>query len=135
VDAFDADVLIFAAAPDDRRGRLVRALFAGRAADESAGIGSTMLVPEVLTKPLRNGEAGAVTELTWLLGRLELLPVDTVVAQHAVALGAAYKLRAADSVHLATAVLAGADRFITNNRKDFPKSIVEIDVTYPDELT
>jgi hypothetical protein len=29
---------------------------------------------------------------------------------------------------------AGADRFLTNNRSDFPKSITEIDVTYPDEL-
>ncbi len=39
-----------------------------------------------------------------------------------------------DAVHLATAVGAGADRFLTNNRSDFPKSIAEIDITYPDEL-
>jgi len=37
-------------------------------------------------------------------------------------------------VHLATAVNVGADRFITNNRRDFPKSIAEIDVTYPADL-
>jgi hypothetical protein len=35
---------------------------------------------------------------------------------------------------LATAVKVGADRFLTNNTSDFPKSISEIDVTYPDEL-
>jgi len=40
-------------------------------------------------------------------------------------------LRAADAVHLSTAVIANADRFITNNTKDFPVSIAEIDVTYP----
>lgn len=45
-----------------------------------------------------------------------------------------YGLRAADSVHLATAIAAGADRFLTNNRTDFPKSIREIDVIYPDDL-
>lgn len=29
---------------------------------------------------------------------------------------------------------AGADRFITNNRRDFRKEIAEVDITYPDEL-
>jgi hypothetical protein len=31
-------------------------------------------------------------------------------------------------------VVAGAGRFITNNRKDFAASITEIDVVYPDSL-
>jgi predicted nucleic acid-binding protein len=54
--------------------------------------------------------------------------------QLATALGAAYGLRVADAVRLAAAVGAGADRFVTSNRSDFPKSITEIDVVYPDEL-
>jgi hypothetical protein len=37
----------------------------------------------------------------------------------AATLGAAHGLRATDAVHLATAVSAGADRFITNNSSDF----------------
>jgi hypothetical protein len=37
-------------------------------------------------------------------------------------------------VHLATAVNVGADRFLTNNRRDFPQSIAELKVTYPDLL-
>jgi hypothetical protein len=37
-------------------------------------------------------------------------------------------------VHLATAVAAGADRFITNNTSDFKKSITEVDVVFPEEL-
>jgi predicted nucleic acid-binding protein len=60
--------------------------------------------------------------------------VDEALAELATALGAAHGLRAADAVHLATAVAAGADRFITNNSSDFTKAIIEIDVTYPDEL-
>ena len=56
------------------------------------------------------------------------------IARAATVLAAAYRLRATDAVHLATAVNAGADRFITNNRKDFPRSITEIDITYPDDL-
>jgi len=60
--------------------------------------------------------------------------VDHSTAELAAALGASYRLRAADAVHLATAVDAGANRFVTNNPKDFAHSIAEIDITYPDDL-
>jgi predicted nucleic acid-binding protein len=49
-------------------------------------------------------------------------------------LGARYRLRAADAVHLATAVHYGADRFLTNNQRDFPTTIREVAVTYPGTL-
>jgi hypothetical protein len=69
--------------------------------------------------------------LTFILSRLELHPVDRSVASLAAVLGARYRLRAADAVHLATAVTTGADRFIANNRRDFDREhVVEIDVTY-----
>lgn len=107
MDAFDADVLIYAAVPEHDLGRPVRALFpAGpvEGSGEVAGIGSVLLLP------------------------------DESTAELATALGASYGLRAADAVHLATAVGAGADRFLTNNRTNFTKSITEIDITYPEDL-
>jgi hypothetical protein len=85
-------------------------------------------------RPLRRQAGDEVDALAALLGRLEQLPVDHATAELAAVLGACYRLRAADAVHLATGVLAGANRFITNNRKDFPGDICEIAVTYPDEL-
>jgi predicted nucleic acid-binding protein len=138
VDAFDADVLIYAAVPGHQLGRRVRALFPGEATATSgavAGIGSVLLIPELLTKPMRDGAENEVAALAALLARLDLRPVDEALAELATALGAAHGLRAADAVHLATAVAAGADRFITNNSSDFTKAIVEIDITYPDELS
>jgi predicted nucleic acid-binding protein len=64
-----------------------------------------------------------------------LRPVDRAVASLAAVLGARYRLRAADAIHLATAVALGADRFITHNRRDFDRGkIAEIDVTYLDML-
>ena len=99
-----------------------------------AGIGSVLLLPELLTKPLCEGAIDQLNELGALLARLDLRPVDGATAELATALGAADWLRAADAVHLATAVIAGADRFITNNSADFPKSIAEIDITYPADL-
>jgi predicted nucleic acid-binding protein len=137
MDAFDADVLIYAAVADHRLGMRVRALFPIQPIEPTAtvaGIGSVLLIPELLSKPLREGAVDELNELGALLGRLDLRPVDEATAELAAALGAAYRLRAADAVHLATAVNAGADRFITNNETDFPKSIGEIDITYPADL-
>jgi predicted nucleic acid-binding protein len=65
---------------------------------------------------------------------LDLRPVDRAVAAQAAVLAARYKLRATDATHLATAVSLGAQRFITNNKKDFDPSIKEIDITFPTDL-
>jgi predicted nucleic acid-binding protein len=141
VDAFDADVLIYAAVPGHPLGRRVLPLLPEPAqqgesdVDAAAmGIGSVLLLPELLSKPVRDGADDELLALAVLLGRLELRPVDEATAELAVPLGAAYRLRAADAVHLATAVLAGAERFVTNNRADFDCSIAEIDVTFPWDL-
>lgn len=137
MDAFDADVLIYAAVPGHELGRRVRWLFPVEPVGPSglvAGIGSVLLLPELLSKPLREDAHSELAELGALLSRLTLRPTDAATADLATAFGASYRLRAADAVHLATAVIAGADRFVTNNRADFPRSITEIDITYPDDL-
>jgi predicted nucleic acid-binding protein len=132
VDAFDADVLIFAATPDHPMNARVLALFPG--APTVAGIGSVLLLPELLSKPRRESDNTQLGALMKLLGQLDLRPVDEATAELAVALGASYRLKALDAVHLATAVAMSADRFLTNNHRDFPRTISEIEITYPDEL-
>lgn len=137
MDAFDADVLIYAAVPGHPLGRRVRRLLPDDpvgTTEPPAGIGSVLLLPEVLSKPLRDESDDELGILAALLARLDLRPVDEATAELATALGAAYRLRAADAVHLATAVGASADRFVTNNRRDFTISIDEIAVTFPEDL-
>jgi predicted nucleic acid-binding protein len=137
MDAFDADVLIYAAIPDHPLGRRVVALFSAepaKGAGGRVGVGSTLLLPELLSKPLRDEDAATVTTLSGFLARLDLRPVDQAIAARAAVLGAQYKLHAPDATHLATAIRMGAQRFITNNSKDFGKSIAEIDVVFPADL-
>lgn len=130
--AFDADVLIYAASPGHPLGAgVLREL----AAEDSTSVGSVLLLTEVLAKPMREGREDEVDALVSILGRLELRAADDAVGRLALTLSVAYGLRAADAVHLATAVDAGADRFITNNRKDFSTSIREIDIVFPDALS
>lgn len=132
MDCFDADVLIYAIIAEHPLGARVRTLFQDQ--DGPVGVGSTILLPELLSKPTRLGHSAQLTELRQLLMRLELRAVDRAVAEYAVELGAKYGLRAPDALHLATAVVVAADRFITNNRRDFGAQIAEVDVVYPDEL-
>jgi predicted nucleic acid-binding protein len=134
MDAFDADVLIYAAVPGHPLGRRVAALFDAAAGGGLAGTGSVLLLPEVLGKPLRDLAADEVRALAGLLARLDLRPVDRATAELATALCGRHRLRAADATHLATAVGLGADRFITNNRRDFPASISDVAITYPEDL-
>jgi predicted nucleic acid-binding protein len=136
VNAFDADVLIYAAVPGHPLGRRVLPMLPEASPETglSAGIGSVLLIPELLTKPSREEADEELRALAAILGRLELRPVDEATAELAVVLGASYRLHAADAVHLATAVGAGAGSFLTNNRRDFPRSITEIDIVYPDDL-
>ena len=129
MDAFDIDVLVYAATQHPLGDR-VRALV--RSADDP--VGSVLLLPDLLPKPMRSGSRTERDQLLGLLGRLTMPPCDLATAELAVRLAASHHLRAAEAVHLATAVQVGADRFITNNRRDFPQTIEEIDIVYPDQL-
>lgn len=133
IDAFDADCLIYAAATGHPLGVQVADLFS-RTLDGHR-VGSTVLIPELLSKPIREQRTDELRRIGFFLGRLDLRPVDQAVASLAATVSARYRLRAADAIHLATAIHHGADRFITNNRRDFDSQLVtEVDVVYPVDL-
>lgn len=134
MDCFDADALIYAAIPGHPFGQRVAGLFSRADSGARAGAGSVLLLPEVLSKPLRDGPPDEIRFLAGLLARLDLRPVDRATAELATALASRYRLRAADATHLATAVGLGADRFITTNQRDFPTAITEVRITHPADL-
>lgn len=131
--AFDADVLIYAVNPAEPLGDAVRSLRLHLPPDQLWG--SVLLLPELLAKPVREARHEEVEVLLDLLSGLSLLDVSQPLASLAAALAATYRLRAADAVHLASAVSCGADAFVTNNHKDFRAGdIQEITVLHPQDL-
>ena len=126
MDAFDADVIIFSTADDARGARIRDLLFAS-----TGRVGSNLLMFETLVKPLRTGGSHEVATLSEHLARIDLKPVDDDTIDVALGFGVKYSLKLADAIHLATAVLWGADRFHTNNRKDFGSHITEVEVVHP----
>jgi predicted nucleic acid-binding protein len=126
-DAFDSDVLIYAA-----NGLPLGAAVSGLLAALGDPIGSVLLLPETLSKPLRRADEVEEAAILGLLQHFDLKPVDWEIAKASATFGAKYGLRAADAIHLATAVVWGADRFHTNNRKDFGPHITEVEVVWPE---
>jgi predicted nucleic acid-binding protein len=132
--AFDADVLIYAAEIGHPLGEKVLAMLENPNL-EGLRIGSALLLPELLSKPIRLKLDLERDALLNILSSLDLIPLDAATAMLAAQLGAAYKLKAPDAIHLAIAVQAGADAFVTNNVRDFkPESILELRVIFPDDL-
>ena len=132
--AFDADVLIYAAAEGHPLGSHVARLFI-RNDSGYVGVGSVLLQTEVLIKPMRRDPHSQETlRLRRFLSHIDLYPVDQDTVTLALLLGVKYGLKTVDAIHLATGVLLGSDRFLTNNRRDFHKDIEEIDIVYPEDL-
>jgi predicted nucleic acid-binding protein len=132
--AFDADVLIYAAEVGHPLGKKVLEFLENPSLD-GFRVGSALLLPELLSKPIRLGLELERDVLLNILSFLDLIPLDTATAMLAAQFGAAYKLKAPDAIHLATAVQAGADVFVTNNARDFkPELILELRVVFPNDL-
>lgn len=96
---------------------------------------SVIALTEILMKPLQmNDQTSIKIYLDLLTNRhdLHLVPVTMVLAQKAAALRANYNLRTPDALHIASAIDANCDAFLTN---DFGlKRIKELQILILDEL-
>ncbi len=85
-------------------------------------ITSELTLLEVLVKPLREGNATLATlyREVLLTSRLSCIPVNREVLESAASLRASHRLKTADAIHAATALLSGVSIFLTND-SDFRK--------------
>ena len=96
---------------------------------------SAITLLEVLVKPLREGKMAVAKQYRDILTSapgIEILDVNTAVAETAARLRATYNLKTPDSIQAATALEAKADYFLTNDTK--LKVIAELVVITVDEL-
>ncbi len=100
-----------------------------------SGVCSTIVLLEILVRPLKLGRTDLAAQYEDILTSqtsLTIRPVDTLIAREAARLRASYQLRTPDAIHLATAHLAGASVFLTNDRR--LKQVRELTVVAVDEL-
>lgn len=99
------------------------------------GVSSTITLAEVLVQPLRaeNSElAKQYEEILTSSRNFRLQPVTTSIARLAANLRGRYALKMPDALHVATAIEAGCDAFLTNDAAI--KRVTEITVLILDEL-
>ena len=96
---------------------------------------SCLTLMEILVNPMQKGREDLVEEYKMLFEtfpNLTLIPLETSVAYTAAYFRAAYKLKPADSVQIASAAVTGADHFLTND-KDLVK-IKELNICHMDQI-
>jgi predicted nucleic acid-binding protein len=81
---------------------------------------SVLTLLEVLVKPLEASAIGIADDFRAAVSasaNLRVVDIDRAVAEQAAHIRAAYGWRTPDAIHLATAQLASADAFVTNDDK------------------
>lgn len=115
----DSGPLIYLSGPSTaRRKETVEAVFRAAKAGGVGLVASTLVWTEVLRGCLGSGDRGAAEAARRLLSdpagpRLETL--DVAVAEEAAALLASRRIELADAIHIATAIVAGAQAMLTND--------------------
>ena len=134
--ALDTMVFIYHEEAHPEWGPLARDLFVRGEEHALELVASTLVVTEVLTgyrkKQNQDAERTFLGFLKLLRGALQFVPVTLEVADRAASLRAAYGISTPDAVHIATALVAGADCYLTNDRK--LKRVKEISVVLMREL-
>jgi predicted nucleic acid-binding protein len=100
-----------------------------------AMVSSVITLTEVLPQPIRAGNAALEQEYRDILLHsmgYSLLPVTPQVAESAAELRARYNLRTPDALHVATALAAQCDAFLTNDAAI--RRVTELRVLLLDEL-
>lgn len=100
-----------------------------------SALGSTLLLTEVLTRPMEEGRGDLVLAYKSLIvgfPHFQLFPLDEDIAEKAAFFRSRYNLRTPDAIHVATAVVHGAGAIIGNDTKW--KLIKELDIIVLDEF-
>lgn len=98
-------------------------------------VSSVILLAELLPLPMRAGHVAIVRTYRNILfynDQFRLLPVSLEIAEVAADIRARYNLRTPDALHVATAIVAGCDAFLTNDAAI--QKVTELRVLVLDEL-
>jgi predicted nucleic acid-binding protein len=98
--------------------RAVNRLAALTAAGDRIAV-SDLVRLECRVKPVKDGNAAklAVYDAFFARPDIQLVPINSATFDRATLLRAAHNFKLGDSLHLAAAILAGCDRFLTNDAR------------------
>jgi len=134
--ALDTAPVIYYVEQHDRYFPLTYAFFERIARGELYAYSSVITLTETLTHPRRTGDTKTIGAFQTLLldsENLSLLDVNAAIADSAADLRARYNLRTPDAIQIATALAAGCEAFLTNDRD--LRRVQALSILVLDELT
>jgi predicted nucleic acid-binding protein len=120
VIGLDTSVFIYHLEAHPRYRPLTQEVLAGVQAGDWTAVTSTVTVMELTVRPWRLGQAAVAREYETLLAHfpnLRLAEVTRDVARRAAQLRGRYRVRPADALQVATALLLGATAWVTNRHR------------------
>lgn len=108
---------------------VLRNIFSSIDRGDYAFISSTITLLEVLVKPVKENRPDLVQKYTDLLTTskgIDIFDITIGVAKEAAKIRAKYNLKTPDAIQLATAIIFGADLFLTNDGRLKPVTEIEI---------
>lgn len=136
VIGLDTSVFIYHFEAHPRYLALTRVLLDAVQAGRQAAVTSTVTVMELTVRPWQLGRPAVAREYEVLLvhfPHLILADVTRDVARRAAQLRARYRIRPADALQVASALLHGATAFVTNDRQ-LARLAPELDVIVLDDV-
>ncbi len=116
----DTNIFIYAVEAVAEYAAAVDALFDLIEGDEIEAVTSELTLAEALAKPFEAGRPDIAQVYEAMLAPsswLAVLPVERAILIEAARLQAALTLRLPDAIHVATAVAAGCNAFLSNDRR------------------
>jgi len=116
---WDTNLFIYLHEDHPEFGPKVRRIYEALIARNDTLCTSVFTVGEVLTLPLRMKDDAAISAIrdSMLSGEVELLPFTLAMAQRYGQIRAVSSLKAADALHLATAIESRVSLFVTNDHQ------------------
>lgn len=114
----DTNIFIYAVEGYEPEQDFLGELFAAFGRGSLAAVTSEFTLAEILVKPIELGRKDVAALYTGLLqpsDHLAVVPVERPILIEAARQRAALRLRMPDAIHVATAVTAGCDVFLTND--------------------
>jgi predicted nucleic acid-binding protein len=132
---FDSNVLIYLLEGSSAYAEVAGSLLDSMSAGERQGVLATLAIAEIAAGPARTGDTAMVQRYAEELSSLEgvrIVPLDREVAIEAAIIRGSGSTSLADAIHLATARVAGATAFVTNDRRVV--GIPRLAIVYLDDL-
>lgn len=133
--ALDTSLFIYFLQDHPRYGGWCASLFDSIERRRTQGVTSTLSLLEILVQPYRQRNEELIQKIYALLSSYPGMlwaPVTLEVADRAADLRARYRVSTPDAIHVATAILQGANRFVGNDKA--LRRIEEIDCVVLDDL-